>query len=741
MKTHEHIFISLGYAAGASLLATGTLGNWGVYIAALVGGELIDFIDHPLYHLVYRRKDAVVQQGFRELRQKGIKEYFNFLKQAEDNREFDSLMLHNILAISLIALIGVFCALWLPSPIYSFVALGAFILHMLTDLYGDFRLNGHTNNWLWVLTPKALDRIGKIGLRFVFWVWSWWAFILFAFLFVSFRWVWQMCHLGAYWGLAYEAITSPTSVEIWITSAPLLLLICYFLMVLALIFAGSYKYNLEISGSPRTHIIKPKSINALCSLVTGKTPRIREEFDRLLLKMQADMAVWILVLSSGIALSLLFLSWFKVDTPLVIILIATVPALTFGTLIHTTIGEFGGVLGVLLAALLNMIFSRFSLQEAWPPIIGLVLFTAAVGAWVLGLMGGIFLKGQRRMSLVIFLVQIKNHDPNIESVEWFKNLVQVTRNSLKQGYQQARKQLFGGKVPLNILDFPEGVVMLPNSGMPLLFKNYIHFCAKDNFSPLLNQTAYVLCNNRLMEKSRTVGEFGLLPVLPNYRFMDTNLFNGEAHWENGLCHWHSKDRKVILKSSQEENSVIPKNGNKMLSIKLFGDYFDDMVTRRVDLLTDLYIFPHQDCNEVTICGVGRAKTSTKEYASIEAETYSGWVQHAILDAVKDKNLGETRKYSARLFYPQISQFDQGLETFSAQNGIPMLMSQDECYWTEETKILNQALDLLPTQNQIFSVSSDFHKRLLVLAIQVAFTIVLYMLGLDPKVIDLLGNVF
>ena len=67
-------------------------------------------------------------------------------------------------------------------------------------------------------------------------------------------------------------------------------------------------------------------------------------------------------------------------------------ALLFGTIIHTTVGELGAVWGVLLAIILNLILARLGLQALWDVSLGYWLFAAAIGAWLLALLGGIVLQ-------------------------------------------------------------------------------------------------------------------------------------------------------------------------------------------------------------------------------------------------------------------------------------------------------------------------------------------------------------
>jgi hypothetical protein len=155
MKTHEHALISLGFGACISLISVGNLvSNPGIYLAAVLGGECIDFIDHPLYQLVYRRNEVHVKESRKILKQKGLIAAIRYLNQVEDCRGFNGLLLHNIYSF-IILLVLTFLVFWLaPDEIYIQVFFSALILHMLTDIQGDLRILGHINNWLWVLPEK-----------------------------------------------------------------------------------------------------------------------------------------------------------------------------------------------------------------------------------------------------------------------------------------------------------------------------------------------------------------------------------------------------------------------------------------------------------------------------------------------------------------------------------------------------------------------------------------------------------
>ncbi len=152
MKTHEHALISLGYGACVSLLLGGGLvGHPDVYLAAVLGGECIDFIDHPLYHLVYQRSEEHVAAAWQVLKEKGPAAWVHYLGRVEDGRQFKGLILHNIYALIALVMLIVVLFIAVPGEVCTLTFFTATLVHMLTDIQGDLRILGHINNWLWVL--------------------------------------------------------------------------------------------------------------------------------------------------------------------------------------------------------------------------------------------------------------------------------------------------------------------------------------------------------------------------------------------------------------------------------------------------------------------------------------------------------------------------------------------------------------------------------------------------------------
>lgn len=192
MKTHEHAIISLGYAAGVSLFAGNGFSDPLVYITAVTGGEVVDFIDHPLYHLVYNRNNPHVRQARYLFSKRKWKEAIAYLIEVEEKREFKGLILHNVYTLTIISVFSILGSLVLSGSPYLYIFVGSLLLHMLTDIFGDFQVLGHFDNWLWVLSPGVLRRLGRIGDKLVFVVILWFGLVLLSFFLVSFRWGWQL---------------------------------------------------------------------------------------------------------------------------------------------------------------------------------------------------------------------------------------------------------------------------------------------------------------------------------------------------------------------------------------------------------------------------------------------------------------------------------------------------------------------------------------------------------------------
>jgi hypothetical protein len=723
MKTHEHALISVGYAAGIALISQGISAPFGqgltdpmIYVAALVGGEIIDFLDHPLYHLVYQRNEPHVAQARKVFFEKGFKAAAAYLNNVEDDRKFKGLLLHNVYSLSIVAVLALLLSIFLNAPVYWFIGLGAFFLHMLTDVYGDFKVLGHADNWLWVLSDQTLKKLGKLGSGLLNFVLAWGALVLLAFLVIGFRIGWQLgLPPGELETSLLHAVRNASDWS-WLAYVPLMSLSAYHLALMTLGIGAYHKYKLEVGRQEKISTAsKIDSLKYLFSLARGKTPRNRRNLEIAVLKMQAEQEIWIIFCAGLIVAALTaftILGWTTPDNYLILILPPIFLALLFGTFIHTTIGEFGGVLGVLFAWLFNLLLGALNPGFAWAIEQGYTVFIAAISAWVMGLLGGILLKGQSRMSLVAFSLHIKKRPGNTND-DWVKNVLHSCRTGLDKGYSTAHVQLYSNRPAKSFLKQETAEMMVaPYLGNPILGSDYYHLEADDAYIPLLRELEYVLCDNKLashLEYSRK-----LYPVMPRHRKIG-NPDNGDMFWKNGKYSWSSKHRTLELVSAAPSIHLPEAAEQTWLLSKTQAEVLDHLVTKRSGFRTDLFVYPSTDDQDsVIVCGIVREYTSTKEYATVEAEAYAGNVLMALKAQFGKQDAIEiVEDVSARLFYPRTSFYDHALLNW-AEN-IAVLSSDQAGFPRKDMTFLRKSLDALPAKNLISSATANLRNKLIVLA--------------------------
>lgn len=751
MKTHEHALISLGYGAIMAATAGNGLLDPGIYVAALVGGELIDFIDHPLYQLVFARNDPVNVRARSIIKKEGLRSAIRYLKQQEDKRSFNQLRLHNILSLTLISFVAIIVSLFMPGPVYTFVLLGAFLLHMLTDIYGDYKLLGHFDNWLWVLNRPALVWLGSRGAKLVWIVILWWINILLGFSLVSLRVAWQLYRPSTYWGLAIEAqnflpVASPTALssagarvipsgEIWLAYGPLVFLLVYFSVIFLSIVAGAHKFNLETREDRRGKRARfsTGSWSLIRDFLRGRLSSEQKRFEKILLAIQSDQAIWIVVVTLLIASILMLETWLNWINPTVLLLTPMVCALIFGTLVHTTMGEFGGVQGVLLATFLNLILSApfLSLQPRWPVEYGYLLFAAACGAWVLGLLGGIVLRDHKRMSLVAFAFRFRS-DGAIDTDTWLHDVMDIAQHGLENGYQQAHQTLYGGKSKnFQVKRPPIDSIVTAQNGLPTISGDFYKLTISDSTVPLLQSVNYILCGNRLSSKKQ-LGNFGMLPTLPRSRMIVDDPKMVDLVLTNNAYHWDRLTNPISIPSVENTHTWL-RDGKYLGVTKTWGELFDDMVTRQWLFKTDLYIFPTPgddgQCS-VTLCGISRTATSTKEYATIESEIYVNAIAENISRiANRIEGVHQIERQTARITYPRLT-FDDWRVTDDMAKSAVFSARVNSCFSREVADLIVRSLQQISSGFKISGVANDFGKRILVLAGQLAIASLLSTLGLE-----------
>jgi hypothetical protein len=147
-KEHAAVSLVLAAAVGA---ATGRLDDPALYVAAVVGGEVIDVLDHTAYHLLYRRSHPDVAAGRGHLLAGRFRSALATYTDAENNRRFSGMALHNFLALSVLGAVTLAATFVLGGPYWLWLGAATFLLHMLSDVYRDIGAVGHVGNWLWLV--------------------------------------------------------------------------------------------------------------------------------------------------------------------------------------------------------------------------------------------------------------------------------------------------------------------------------------------------------------------------------------------------------------------------------------------------------------------------------------------------------------------------------------------------------------------------------------------------------------
>ena len=723
MKTHEHAAISLGYTALLALMANKSLTDPWLYLYGLIGGELIDFIDHPLYHLVYNRKNKYVIQTRQILKEKGLKAALAYLKQIENKRKFKGLWLHNVGSLFIIACFALIISLFFDISIYFLIAVNTFFLHMLTDIYADFKLLGHFDNWLWVL-PKNIPsyfsktRHGLLCLAIIFCF-----FIEVSFLILTIR--------------TYLQLSQPANHRYWfsifysndfLTCVPFIILASYYFFVFLLGMAAYHKYRLEVDFNPNY----TAGFNFFQKIRFKEVNLNKEFFNNILLKLQAHQEVGILICALLIALVLNFLTILRLDTDFAIVLIPIFLALFFGTFIHTTVGECGSVLGILLAWMLNFILARGGMIPLWSMDRCSLFFSAAIGAWILGLLGGIILRQKSRMSLGVFIVKVSNINKNRDD-NWIKELLHIAQNSLNEGFRKAHEQLFVYPPKKNYTAFalPKSVAT-PYQSNPVYVEKYCHLYAKDTYVPAIRELEYVLCDNAF--SSYCPHKTPFYPIMPRYRtFGDPSI--GDMIWINKAYYWKSKKKKLILPSSGSVPQI-DFNGKTWLLFKPRNEIWDNLFTKSSTIHMDLIIFGDKNNhNEIILCGMASEQTSTKEYATVEAEAYAIWVLNILKQKIdKHPAFNTVSNFYTRIFYPRISFYDMNLWEKIKANTV--LSSDMAGFPITALSNFKQALFLLPDKNYISSVSANIGRKIMVLGIEYVIAVLA-----DPQIRHFLKSLF
>jgi hypothetical protein len=306
----------------------------------------------------------------------------------------------------------------------------------------------------------------------------------------------------------------------------------------------------------------------------------------------------------------------------------------------------------------------------------------------------------------------------------------MCRDSLEEGYRTSHEQLFPGKPKASyVSQKTTDLIVAPYLGNPILGTDYHHLEADDAYVPILRELEYVLCENKLTSADSNHSK--LLPVMPRYRSIGKSD-DGDMYWDKGVYHWNSKRRHLSLSSAASSLEIPAKDENTWILRKTRGDVLDHLVTKRSGIHTDLFIYPPADQqDDIIICGITRETTSTKEYATVEAEAYAGSILEALKQrAEENENINIVETASARLFYPRNSFFDIELLKWAETSAV--LPSDRAGFPRRDLSFLRRSLDAMPMKSLIPSAVANIRKKFMVLVGEYVIATVLSVINLYPN---------
>jgi len=670
MRPHEHAIVSMMYVFSSSLLFGSVCSDPYWYVVAVAGGEVIDFIDHPLHFLVYGRNQPHVSNSktiFKQEYDELLKSFANsstnkvfrlfesllwrfraatfaisavvkYLDAVEDRREIRGLLLHNVVVLVAMSLACLLISILFPVSVEILVFLGSFLLHMICDILGDIWAVGHFNNWLLNIPKKWRPVFNGRPRRCLTYALLVNLVVFSSLVITSIRWSTQLSGEMLNEGLFFTLFKQPQLMVVLFLIG-LVVYVAWLMLSLVLLIR---KYNVEF-GQGRV-VFFLRSISSLLKWLF----RSREgDLSRnIYLEIRSDILSWVVFGSVLTATTLILVDLLGLSNDFLIFFIPFFVSVVFGSMIHTSVGEFSGVLGVTTALLVNSILSEIGYQDIWSVDRAILLFLSAVAAWSMGLMGGLFFRGKEKMSVVVCNFEV--YSDSIINKEFVYDFLKKLENAVRNGYSKAHflLQKTDCNIILNRLDRSALALF---SGNRVVMTSRIHWRISSDYSPLLRELEYLFCDNSMVCNSPEIDYSHPLPVMPKTRVGQTTVDPEMIH-SGSVYNWHYRGQSLRFDTLVEN---CDQRIGKGLS-KRGGEFLDNLVTLRVKIVTDLYISAHS--NSLTCTFFVREVTSSKEYATVEAEVYLEMVVDELKRLLSSETV-RTELFSSRIVFPDISIFD------------------------------------------------------------------------------------
>jgi hypothetical protein len=726
MKTPTHILASLGYFGAVSFLADHSIFNYPLALVVIGGGLIVDVVDHPLYQFGYGRNNQAVREIRDAFKEGGLKNAIRTWNKSENERKFKGLLLHNAASATVISTLAIIASLFIPGRAFYFGALGALLLHVLCDIWGDYQKVGHSNNWFRIVNQadenvkdqKIKRRITKKVIVLLL--------LLTGFAIVTLRWGWQL----------YENDSSVTLFGIlikhfntWLWHVPMVLPAIAFVVLYLSVLLSITRYSFAISknGSPVRIPFSNGSIKSLSAYLFCKKGLRKETINRILLQIQSDQSTWILICGIIIALLITIFSLVWGYNPVVIFVIPTIISLLLGTYIHTTTGQVGGLVGILLSWAIIIILSKMRILNQWPNEYTLFLGLSTIMTMLMALIGGMFLKGRSRMSLASFAIKFRVNKEDFVSDTDRRKFQELIEDGCLGGYIKAHESIFGNRPKNPILkDEAPPILFLSSIGKANIGNKPHQYEMDDGYYVMSKEMKYSLLSDELQFEV-------CMPVLPRTRTYNTVGKISEISVKGNKYYWIGNSEKLLTWPYFDAHGSDGFCGS--IVQKTWSEFIDNMATQKSTFRTNVFISNEVTDNTIVIIGITRELTSTKEYASLEAETYAGEVMNALINSITSHNFQIIDQQATRIIYPQVSIFD---ESWIYSNICISSCSSTKPEQKQLQELMEKYLEELPQKNIIPYASANYKRKLFIWLGQAFITILtgnFILIPLVKKIIE------